>query len=153
MNLSLNHTRQTAKWISWNTNYVFKKQDHCRRLRLFRRFLQPSRPQCCSFRWKGFLYCILVGTLQRNQPSFLYLQETKGSCYAMNQTNLLGSTYNCEYIWTNIYSIHVTFRIYQSLSRPCYLSREDHNRKIRTRKQKTDIGKYSFENRTIINWN
>jgi hypothetical protein len=38
------------------------------------------------------------------------------------------------------------------LSRPCYLSREDHNRKIRNRKQRTDIGKYSFVNRTI-NWN
>jgi hypothetical protein len=36
---------------------------------------------------------------------------------------------------------------------PCYLSREDHNRKIRSRKQRTDIGKYSFVNRTIINWN
>jgi hypothetical protein len=39
------------------------------------------------------------------------------------------------------------------LLRPCYLSREDHNRKIRSRKQRTDIGKYSFVNRTIINWN
>jgi hypothetical protein len=39
------------------------------------------------------------------------------------------------------------------LLRPCYLSREDHNRKIRSRKQRTDIGKYLFVNRTIINWN
>jgi hypothetical protein len=39
------------------------------------------------------------------------------------------------------------------LLRPCYLSREDHNRKIRSRKQRTDIGKYSFVNRTVINWN
>jgi hypothetical protein len=37
--------------------------------------------------------------------------------------------------------------------RPYYLSREDPNRKIRTRKQRTDISKYSFINRTIINWN
>jgi hypothetical protein len=37
--------------------------------------------------------------------------------------------------------------------RLCYLSREDHNCKIRTRKQRTDIGKYSFLNRTIIDWN
>jgi hypothetical protein len=36
---------------------------------------------------------------------------------------------------------------------PCYLRREDHNRKIRSRKQRTDIGKYSLINRTIINWN
>jgi hypothetical protein len=39
------------------------------------------------------------------------------------------------------------------LLRPCYLSTEDHNRKIRTRKQRTDIGKYSFVNRIIINCN
>ena len=36
---------------------------------------------------------------------------------------------------------------------PCYLSRDDHNLKIRTRKQRTDVGKYSFVNRTIRNWN
>jgi hypothetical protein len=37
--------------------------------------------------------------------------------------------------------------------RPCYLSREDHNQEIRSRKQRTDYGKYSVVNRTIINWN
>jgi hypothetical protein len=39
---------------------------------------------------------------------------------------------------------------------PCYQSREDHDHKIGTGKQRTDIGKYSkclFVNRTIINWN
>jgi hypothetical protein len=40
-----------------------------------------------------------------------------------------------------------------TLLSPCYLSREDHNRKIRSGRQRTDIGKYSFVNRTIINWN
>jgi hypothetical protein len=39
------------------------------------------------------------------------------------------------------------------LERPCSLSRVDHNRKIRSRKQKTDIGKYFFVNRTIQVWN
>jgi hypothetical protein len=39
------------------------------------------------------------------------------------------------------------------LLKPCYLSRDDHNRKIRTRKQRTDVGKYLFINRTIKNWN
>ena len=34
-----------------------------------------------------------------------------------------------------------------------YLSREYHNRKIRARKQRTDVGKYSFVNRIIKNWN
>jgi hypothetical protein len=38
------------------------------------------------------------------------------------------------------------------LQRPCSLSRVDHDRKIRSRKQQTDIGKYSFVNRTIQLW-
>jgi hypothetical protein len=36
---------------------------------------------------------------------------------------------------------------------PRYLSRCDHAKKIRSRKQRTDIGKYSFVNRTIQLWN
>jgi hypothetical protein len=38
------------------------------------------------------------------------------------------------------------------LQRPNYLSRIDHDWKIRNRRQKTDIGKYSFVNRTIRLW-
>jgi hypothetical protein len=37
--------------------------------------------------------------------------------------------------------------------RPNYLSRNDHDWKIRNRRQRTDIGKYSFVNRTIRLWN
>jgi len=43
--------------------------------------------------------------------------------------------------------------IHDRLRRPFYLSRVDHVRKIRDRKQSTDIVKYSFVNRTIKNWN
>jgi len=39
------------------------------------------------------------------------------------------------------------------LLKPCYLSREDHNWKSRTKKQRKDGGKYSFINRTINSWN
>jgi hypothetical protein len=39
------------------------------------------------------------------------------------------------------------------LQTPCYLSRGDHGKKIRSRKQRTDIGKYSFVHRTIQLWN
>ena len=39
------------------------------------------------------------------------------------------------------------------IQRPHYLSRVDHERKIRSRRQRTDIGKYSFVNRTIQDWN
>src|SRR5215510_6903069 len=38
------------------------------------------------------------------------------------------------------------------LQAPRYLSRVDHNWKIRARKQRTDVGKYSFVNRTITDW-
>ena len=39
------------------------------------------------------------------------------------------------------------------LQRLHYLSGVDHERKIRSRRQRTDIGKYSFVNRTIRHWN
>jgi hypothetical protein len=39
------------------------------------------------------------------------------------------------------------------LRRAYCLSRVDHVRKSRDRKQRTDIGKYSFVNRTFKNWN
>jgi hypothetical protein len=39
------------------------------------------------------------------------------------------------------------------LQAPSYLSRVDHNWKIRARKQRTDVGKYSFVNRNITDWN
>ena len=39
------------------------------------------------------------------------------------------------------------------LERPHYLSRVDHERKIMDGRQRTDIGKYSFVNRTIRHWN
>jgi hypothetical protein len=39
------------------------------------------------------------------------------------------------------------------LQLPSYLSRVDHNWKIRARKQRTDVSKYSFVNRTITDWN
>jgi hypothetical protein len=45
------------------------------------------------------------------------------------------------------------YKGFGKLEKPCSLSRGDHNRKIRSRKQKTDIGKYSFGNRTIHLWN
>jgi hypothetical protein len=39
------------------------------------------------------------------------------------------------------------------LQRPHFLSRVDHDRKSRNWKQRKDIGKYSFVNRTIQLWN
>jgi hypothetical protein len=41
----------------------------------------------------------------------------------------------------------------ERLQEPCSLSRNDHDPKITSKKQRTDIGKYSFVNRTIKLWN
>jgi len=40
-----------------------------------------------------------------------------------------------------------------TVQRPHYLSRVYHERKIRSRRQRTDVGKYSFVNRTTQHWN
>jgi len=39
------------------------------------------------------------------------------------------------------------------LQAPSYVSKVDHYWKIGARKQRTDIGKYTFVNRSIIDWN
>jgi hypothetical protein len=39
------------------------------------------------------------------------------------------------------------------LQRPHFLSRVDHERKTRGRRQRMDVGQYSFVNRTIQHWN
>ena len=43
--------------------------------------------------------------------------------------------------------------VHNGLQWPYYLSRVGHVQKIRGRKQRMDIGKYSFVNRTIKSWN
>jgi len=56
----------------------------------------------------------------------------------------LYKAYNGERAWKEISD---------RLHAPSYLSRVDHNWKIRTRKQRTDTGKYSSVNRSIADWN
>jgi hypothetical protein len=56
-----------------------------------------------------------------------------------------------------LYKAHTGDRAWMAirdrLQAPSYLSRVDHHWKSRTRKLRTDIGKYSFVNRSITNWN
>ena len=56
----------------------------------------------------------------------------------------LFKSYSVERVWKSIG---------ERLKRPDYLSRVDHECKSRSRRQRTDIGKYSFVNRTIKYWN
>ena len=56
----------------------------------------------------------------------------------------LFKAYSGEWAWKAIRDM---------LRRAYYLCRFDHVRKIRDRKQRKDVGKYFFVNRTIKNWN
>jgi hypothetical protein len=56
----------------------------------------------------------------------------------------LHKTYNGERAWKDIGD---------RLQAPYYLSRVDHSWKIRSRKVRTEVGKFSFVNRTIADWN
>jgi len=57
---------------------------------------------------------------------------------------VLSKAYNCR---------RAEKAIAKRLLKLCYLSRRDHNQKIRTRKQRPDVGIFSFLNRTIKSWN
>ena len=70
--------------------------------------------------------------------------ETLAHCRMIARLFALFKAYSGEWAWK---------AIRDRLQRPYYLSRVDHIRKIRDGKQRTDIGKYSFVNRTIKNWN
>jgi hypothetical protein len=56
----------------------------------------------------------------------------------------LCKAYNGERAWKDIAD---------RLLEPLYLSRDDHHCKVRAIKQRSDVGKFSFVNRTIADWN
>jgi hypothetical protein len=75
-----------------------------------------------------------------NSPNW----ETLASRRKLSRIRALFKAYPGERTWKPICD---------RLQRPHYLSRVDHERKIRSRRQRTDIGKYSFVNRTTQHWN
>ena len=70
--------------------------------------------------------------------------ETLASRRKLSHICSLFKAYSGERAWKSIGD---------RLKQPHYLSRIDHERKIRTRRQRMDIGKYSFVNRTIQHGN
>jgi hypothetical protein len=70
--------------------------------------------------------------------------ETLSQCRKISRICVLFKAYSGERAWKVIGD---------RLQRSNYLSRIDHDWKIRNRRQRTDIGKYSFVNRTIRLWN
>jgi len=76
----------------------------------------------------------------KNSPNW----ETLASRRKLLRIYALSKAYSGERTWKTIGD---------RLQRPHYLSRVDHERKIRSGRQRTDIRKYSFVNRTIQQWN
>ena len=74
-----------------------------------------------------------------NNPTW----ETLESRRKITRVGALHKAYCGEQAWTDVGN---------RLERPHCLSRADHNRKIRSRRQITDRGKYSFVNRTTEDW-
>ena len=70
--------------------------------------------------------------------------ETLASCRKLSRICALFKSYSGEQAWKVIGD---------RLKQPHYLSRVDHECKIRSRRQRTDIGKYSFVNMAIEDWN
>jgi hypothetical protein len=70
--------------------------------------------------------------------------ETLVSLRKLSRICALFKAYSGERAWN---------AISDRLQRQHYLSRVDHERKIKHRRQRADIGKYSFVNRTIQDWN
>jgi hypothetical protein len=70
--------------------------------------------------------------------------ETFSQCRKISRICALFKAYSGERAWK---------AICDRLKRPNYLSRVDDERKIRNRRQRRDIGKYSFVNRTFRLWN
>jgi len=70
--------------------------------------------------------------------------ETLASRRKLSRICVLIKVYSGERAWK---------AIGDRLQRPHYLSRVDHERKIRSRRERTDIGIYSSVNRTIQDWN
>ena len=87
--------------------------------------------------------------VQKKAAKFAY--HTKGSNWErlsqrrkISRICALSKAYSGERAWK---------AVGDRLQRPNYLSRVDHEQKIRKREQRTDIGKYSFVNRTVRLWN
>jgi len=76
----------------------------------------------------------------KNSPN----RETLDSRRKLSRICVLFKVYSGERAWKPIGD---------RIQRPHYLSRVDNERKIKSRRQRTDIGKYSFVNRNIQLWN
>jgi hypothetical protein len=90
-----------------------------------------------------------IDRVQKKEAKFAYNTnspnwENLASCRKLSRICAFFKAYSVERAWK---------AIGDRLQRPHNLSRLDHDWKIRSRRRRTDIGKYSFVNRTIQHWN
>ena len=100
----------------------------------------------------------MLGSVQLGKISALERVQKKAAKF-VHHTN----SPNWETLASRRKLSHALFKAYSGeqawkpigdrIQRPHYLIRVDHERKVGSRRQRTDIGKYSFINRTIQHWN
>ena len=126
--------------IPWTMKLNSEHKRNAKQYQLLLFFLSISM---CNWRlilyWFSLLYSAKFA-LNTNRPNW----ETLALRRKLSRICALYKAYSGEGAWKTIGD---------RLQRPHYLSRVDHKKKIRTRGQRTDIGKYSFVNRTIQDWN
>lgn len=152
--------------LSWSdqVNYTVKKA--WKALHFTMRILKKANSNTRSLAYRSLVRPILeYGTAcwdpyREGQIRALDRVQSKAARFAHNTKNPNWETLTSRRELSRICALFKAYsgdRAWKSigdrLKRPHYLSRVDHGRKIRSRKQRTDIGKYSFLNRTIQLWN
>ena len=112
------------------------------------------------FSWTCFLRSYADGIFTQVQLNALNLVQKRVFKFANNINESGWETLAQRRLIAWIYTLFKAYTgrrdwkaIGDRLLKPCYLSRDYHNRKIRTRKQRTGVGKQSFVNSTIRSWN
>ena len=81
-------------------------------------------------------------------------EQNKAVTFAIQTNDSFWENVTRNWVLFNAYTGESTRKsIGYSFEGPCYLSRNDHDRKIMGSKQRGDSVKYSFVNRTIKLWN
>ena len=151
--------------LSWADQVNHKVQKAWRALHFVKRVVKKGNNNTKSIAYKSLVRPILeyvaacwdpyrecqINTLDRVQNRAVkFAHQTSGSEWEslaqgrkIARSCALYKTYSGERSWK---------AIRDRLQAPSYLSSVDCNWKIRTRKQRTDVAKYSFVNRTITDW-
>ena len=142
----VNYTvKKTWKVLNFTTRILKKGNSNTKRLA----YMSQVRPilQYGAACWEGQVTAL--DRVEQKAAKFAHQTnssnwETLASSRKLPRICALFKAYSGERAWKSIGD---------RLQRPHYLSRVDHERKFRSRRQRTDTGKYSFVNRTIQDLN